>query len=257
MFSNNNYISIHEKKQELPKNTVVKKLKYNTWQVTYPTGTIEIHFHHTPIITITETSIIIKNDGWFTKTTKDRINEYLPENLQIISEKGIWFVQTPTNKYIFYDGITFDKETFIITSEILYLDLKKIEKVKRNMNHLIKQISESIDLILPLTNQSDCMFCNLYKQQNALDKVTSIDHLLFHIKNKKIDSILIELLNEKYNILTDENISKVYSKLGGYVYWMVEKVLKTTLEKVCLKPLFKLQEDNKIIEYFFKYYKRK
>jgi len=67
--------------------------------------TVNVVHHSTKIIehNLVNKTIKLNNDGWFSKTTKDRMNAYFNEsNLSafgIFQKKGNWFVLTPNNDH--------------------------------------------------------------------------------------------------------------------------------------------------------------
>ena len=68
----------------------VKKLQYDTF-LTRRNDNMAINYHGTDVITFRPNGEIILNPGgWFSRTTKARINEYSP--LKVTSIKGEWFI---------------------------------------------------------------------------------------------------------------------------------------------------------------------
>jgi hypothetical protein len=67
--------------------------------------TVNVVHHSTKIIEhdLVKKTIKLNNGGWFSKTTKDRMNAYFNEsNLSdfgIFQKKGNWFVLTPKNDH--------------------------------------------------------------------------------------------------------------------------------------------------------------
>ena len=67
--------------------------------------TVNVVHHSTKIIEhdLVKKTIKLNNGGWFSKTTKDRMNAYFNEsNLSafgIFQKKGNWFVLTPNNDH--------------------------------------------------------------------------------------------------------------------------------------------------------------
>ena len=67
--------------------------------------TVNVVHHSTKIIEhdLVKKTIKLNNDGWFSKTTKDRMNAYFNENnlsaYGIFQKKGNWFVLTPNNDH--------------------------------------------------------------------------------------------------------------------------------------------------------------
>ena len=67
--------------------------------------TVNVVHHSTKIIqhNLVNKTIKLNNGGWFSKTTKDRMNEYFNDsNLNsfgVFQKKGNWFVLTPNNDH--------------------------------------------------------------------------------------------------------------------------------------------------------------
>lgn len=77
--------------QQLLANKPRKKLGPHTYVEGSTFGACVI-YHHTPIVTFYPGSFTITNGGYFTPTTKARLNIFLaPYGYQITSVKGEWF----------------------------------------------------------------------------------------------------------------------------------------------------------------------
>jgi len=68
-----------------------KKLKNNTYLHMLDDNTYGIKLHNTFILTINRNETYkLNTGGWETVTTKQRLNQYLPRNIRVYSDKGIW-----------------------------------------------------------------------------------------------------------------------------------------------------------------------
>lgn len=57
-----------------------RKIENNTWLERCPTG-IQLRLHKTPIITWhRDNTLTLRTDGWFTMTTRERMNRFLPDH---------------------------------------------------------------------------------------------------------------------------------------------------------------------------------
>jgi len=76
-----------------------KPLANNTRMYDHADGSFGIVFHNTEIVTIhTDGSYTLRNGGWNSPTTIERIRSYAPVTWQtLISEKGDWFVRLKPN----------------------------------------------------------------------------------------------------------------------------------------------------------------
>ena len=75
---------------------------------------LAVCLHHTYVVTYYPNgSVVLNSNRWRTKTTKERINDYLPDGWSVKQEKGVWYLikehATPglveLREYIFEDGI--------------------------------------------------------------------------------------------------------------------------------------------------------
>jgi len=53
-----------------------------------------------------DNTFTLSTNGYKTKTTKSRLNEYGPA--KVFAKKGIWFIETPDGPVEFFDGIRVD-----------------------------------------------------------------------------------------------------------------------------------------------------
>jgi hypothetical protein len=84
-----------------------KKLKFRTflYRKESPADdideTYEIHYFHTPIITLYSHKVVLNDGGWFSHSTHKRLNEYMPRGFRVHGSKPHWyhstvgFVRTP------------------------------------------------------------------------------------------------------------------------------------------------------------------
>lgn len=70
---------------------------------------IAIRLHATDVVTYAEDVITMNTGGWYTVTTKDRINAFLPSGWRIASEKGTWYLHKLPwggSRWRFTDGLS-------------------------------------------------------------------------------------------------------------------------------------------------------
>lgn len=175
----------------------VKRTRYVQTDVVteYPNGVIEL-----------------TNGGYYTPTTKNRINEELPRSWHIYQEKGQWWLMDgyrwgkTGNRFLFVEGVRLVPE--ILTSDTLtdgyhveYPDganpmvhmaereelIKKINKYCREINKLCKAGE------LPRPEMGDCMVCSMFDQgeTRTLAPGVNTDHLIAHLDEMYIHGSLI------------------------------------------------------------------
>lgn len=85
-----------------------RKLCANTWLVKLNHDWIGLLYHNTYIIRWSQNGEIeVNNGGWYTSTTKERMNIFLPSTLRVWSEKGEWMVRDATDYYPYANGMFF------------------------------------------------------------------------------------------------------------------------------------------------------
>lgn len=82
----------------------------NTLRIEYPTY-FTIRLHNTDILIFENNSVSLHTDGWYTNTTRDRINRYLPKGYQIYTHKNEWYLLIKGKKYPFKNGVQIDLNT--------------------------------------------------------------------------------------------------------------------------------------------------
>lgn len=87
----------------------------------YPLGSrrkyLAIQYHNTDVVTYEcgTGRCTLNNGGWFTVTTKARMNQHMPPNTEIMSHHGYWFVKDSSGTVIPYrNGVRFHRNgTFV------------------------------------------------------------------------------------------------------------------------------------------------
>lgn len=74
-----------------------KRVANNTLEIDYGNGKKAIRFHNTDILTFDNGFVTLDNGGWKTKTTKERINAYLPSPYWIEQKNYEWYVHIGEN----------------------------------------------------------------------------------------------------------------------------------------------------------------
>lgn len=76
-----------------------RRVRWNHERHDYDPCAYAIQYHATDIVTFYPDHFEITNGGWFTPTTRDKINEYAP-GIDIHSERGTWYIVTPSQRAI-------------------------------------------------------------------------------------------------------------------------------------------------------------
>ena len=65
-----------------------------------------VTFHSTDVVTFDDLTVKLDNGGYWTATTKVRMNQVANEfglGFQVYQHKGVWFVDTPTREAVPFD----------------------------------------------------------------------------------------------------------------------------------------------------------
>ena len=173
-----------------------KIVKRNTFRFTRDGETV-IRLHGTDIVTIhADKSVTLRDGGWKTPTTKDRMNDHMPANTRLWQDKGQWFVwRKNENKGIavkvpYFDGIRvpqcFDKPSAKGAA---------IEKKELKLRASIRKFVARCDKMetLPAPCAGDCFYCQMHtdKGESLGDATKNNDHILLHLKEGYLHGSLI------------------------------------------------------------------
>jgi hypothetical protein len=158
-----------------------KIIANNTLQIYYADGTEAIRLHETDIVTlpVDKKTIMLDSGGWRTRTTKERINDFLhSKNIgRIYQHKGVWYI----NNSLFYDEMVLNTNGKIV-SGVKTINTKKIDSLKKKISKFVNQLSETN---LPLPNGGDCWVCNILPDNG------DNGHLLAHIRENYLHGSLV------------------------------------------------------------------
>ena len=208
----------------------------NTLRINYKDGSEAIRLHNTDIITFKGNKIILNSGGWRTHTTKARINEYLPEGLNLFQQNNIWYISRDNNynikeAIVYYDNITFNKEGKLI-SKVKKDNTKKVNKLKRQITKFINLLDKDN---IPIPNNGDCWYC-LLKEVNTNKPLSDItkdnSHLRQHLKDGYLHGSLI------VNSMLEAGYSQ--QQIGIHYHMKLVDSMKRSLRKYLYKRL--LQE---------------
>lgn len=70
-----------------------------------------VSYHGTPVVTVANGQVTLRNGGWFTATTKTRMNQAANQyglGFGVYQKKGVWYIALHNGETLeFRDGITF------------------------------------------------------------------------------------------------------------------------------------------------------
>lgn len=212
-------------------------------------GSVGLRLHDTQVVMFYPNYAQLYTGGWYTPTTKDRINNYAP--CQIVQHNNIWYISEDweiKDKPLFYEGIKVDYTGKIVgkimASKAVEDKNAKIKaKIKKYIDLAMVKLSKGIEL----PNGGDCWYCS-FKVSEGKDTgkswgdVASSDHLLQHFKDGYIvPSLLWNAVKEagyqypEVILGYDPETKKMGSKHMGE--WSVKTSLKKYLQKrLLIKP---------------------
>jgi hypothetical protein len=92
--------------------TVPLRNKKNTTVYKNEEGTTLVILYSTEIVRLNSSEIILNSGGYYTDTTKNRMNLLFREEgipLSIYQEKRKWYVKSPQEEIPFYNGMIIDR----------------------------------------------------------------------------------------------------------------------------------------------------
>ncbi len=187
-----------------------KKYANNTF-LTRHDNYLALVYHSTEVVKFYPNGdIVLDNGGYYTSTTKERINwMLLAHPVGIFQEKGIWYLGSPANNsaYKFQPGITIKANGKIAGYAN---DNPKADKLlKAKVKTYAQLCADSIPLEKP--DSGDCCHCYMTTEdgQSLGDACKDTSHLDDHIKEKYIvPSLVFKALKQYGN--TDFILSLVF-----------------------------------------------
>ena len=148
---------------------------------------------------------VLNNAGFYTKTTKERINQYAPVRLG--QAKSLWYLYNGDyNNRIatpFFNGITVDKEGNVLNaSNTGTKEAAKRLKLLKDVDKYATGFANKIKAgKLPEPGAGDCWCCSMVDANTGKDNVMGSDHFISHMKEKYyVPSLLVNAVKAKgYN----------------------------------------------------------
>jgi len=186
-----------------------RKLANNTYAIRdWPhSGDIHIRFHETNIITFgIDGTITLNSGGWLTQVTKERMNRFLPEPLQVYSVKGRWKVRVSAYDNApgayFTDGIhlapvhrpgSTDRKVWVVANGLSPTELCRQDAHNQRVEKLIDGYMrwltlERYDVIFQRSDEnSGCGMCVRTDVGSLVgDSFEDKQHLIEHLIDKDV-----------------------------------------------------------------------
>jgi len=204
-----------------------KKLENNTYLIRHE-NYIGVKLHDTEVVKLYPDHAELFTGGWFTNTTRDRINKYSP--VFVHTAKSIWYIGNyDDNSKLYYDGIKVDYNGNIISEVKDPTDTeKKNAKIKKEIKSFVEYATEQVEKGIDLPSGGDCWYCALKSQNKKTlgDETDNTDHLWQHIKEKYVVPSLVWNAVKERGYQYPEIIIG-YSREGGKSgegFWVKESV---------------------------------
>lgn len=175
-------------------NRATKKVANNTKATIYGDW-IDIQYHDSIVAKLFPDRIYLNNDGWFTNTTKERLNWFIqPYSFSIWQEKHTWFVYDHlADKRI--GQFTGNAELNTLTREWTGLaavdDGTRKNEIKRIKAYAKNYVDELLDGKLEMPSQGDCWYCGMTFPDQY-------DHIDSHIEEKYyVPSLILRAVEYK------------------------------------------------------------
>ena len=177
------------------RNKSSRPIENNTRVERIDANTIGIRLHDTIVVKIHDDgSWQLYSGGWYTVTTKDRINAYSPA--RVASERGRWYVWTHDwkNRTPFFDGIAVDWIGTVLNPRSTTANEERERKrIERDLASYIKGYIAELAKGMPVPSDGDCWYCRGMLGDSS-------DHLLSHISEDEryfVPSLLFNAVKER------------------------------------------------------------
>lgn len=210
------------------RNQQSKKVDNNTWAERRD-GCIAIRLHQTDVLTFAPNNrITVTSGGWKTPTTKNRINNFLPDGLRIWQERGTWR---------WSGGLPFTDGDVVLANGKLKAqkkDDKKEQKLRKQIREYAKLYANAIPMSPP--SGGDCWYCCMKTQDGKSlgDATHNTDHLVSHMKEKYVVPSLA-LSAMRASGFGDALIAGAFSDQGCFSSFSKDRIAKAVARYLYLK----------------------
>ena len=204
-------------------------------------GSIIIRHFATNIITYeVNGKITLRNGGYFTATTKERLNNFIPNEFSIWQNKGLWTVSNRNLQITrnWKEGITLLADGNIENYEEESIE-EETKKLTKKINKYAKAFVDAfIAGNIEHLSGGDCWYCLMKVEgsgQSLGDETNNTDHLLSHIEEDYfVPSLLMNIVNEGKNlsIFDKSTIGQIWGYTNGEASDWQKNLLRRNLTKL-------------------------
>lgn len=197
----------------------------NTYVRRKENGNIAIRLHNTDIIVITlKDSIILNTGGWYTPTTRERMNSFTRGGVSVEQKDKIWYLVVDNKKYTFTDGIVITRNRKVSgeSSETP----KKKRKLDLSVRKYCKEfIDRFLDGKISKPGGGDCWLCLMRDREGKTMKDSA--HILQHVEEGYFVSALLRNVIDQSGV----NISPVVQHVVYAIWWSNQIIWPKGVEK--------------------------
>lgn len=190
-----------------------RKLANNTYAVRRGDA-IAIRLHKTDVLLWHEDRVTVSffTGGWFTVTTKDRLNAFGPDGWNVWADRSIWSLHGPDGfKTRFWDGMRLDPICQTVENESDGPNFAAMDRSNGQIRKLIAGYlrgltDETIADVLTQDGRGDCLYCQIGSPFGP-------DHLESHLRE---NYYMPNLIRNAYRTRGYPNADLVLSIDGRY-----------------------------------------
>lgn len=180
-----------------------RKVANNTYLERLAEDEIGLRLHNTYVLRFKPDRTIYNTGGWYTVTTKDRINGFGPGG--VYSTRGTWFYHPPKSdgygydwetEFPFFDGIEVSPDGLTVLNPMDVSEFQREEserKTKKNqIRRFVRLAMKNLANGIPAQDSGDCFYCQMrgIDSGDSLGDMTDSDHLELHIAENYFPSSL-------------------------------------------------------------------
>lgn len=169
-----------------------RKIAHNTI-ARFENDNIVIRFHDIDIgVYDRNGDIKIFTGGWKTFTTKERLNDLIPNPYRIYQDHGVWYIwdYKSQNTYVYQDGIVFKPDSnggYMVMNAGTKEEEKRIKDLRKAINKYVAgYIKALISGKIQAPDSGDCFYCLMRTQEGITlgEASQDVDHLISHFDEK-------------------------------------------------------------------------
>ncbi len=176
---------------------------------------IAIRLHATDVVTFhRDGTRTLNTGGWYTVTTKARINDYLPGGVFLSSVKGRWFLgfygQDVNHRVPFADGMRLDQYGDVVSGEPCGPDVMAEDSANEAMRKAVQRYlkrTKPEDIVKAFTHPAgDCILCRWEGRE------TEAEHLALHVEEQYVMySLALNAVKARGFLHPDVIMSMIYN----------------------------------------------